>query len=83
MSISNGLSVVQLSQAITFAVVRRENGLQHIKKLLEEGESNVKRAAVALIRNVCRYPDLQPIIGTPRRPPDDGLPLAFVKCVTF
>lgn len=70
-SISNRLSLVQLSQAITFTIVRRENGLQHIKKMLEEGESNVKRTAVALIRNVCRYQDLQPVIGTPRHPPKD------------
>lgn len=75
-----------MSQAIAFTIVRRENGLQHIKKMLEEGESNVKQTAVALIRNVCRYRDLQPVIGTPRLPPEDTFPLAFegsVKYVTF
>lgn len=75
MSISKRSSLVQLSQAITFSVARRENGLQHIKNLLEEGESNVKGAAVALIRNVGRYQDLQPLIGTPRHPPEGSFPL--------
>lgn len=32
--------------------------------MLEEGERSVKRMAVGLIRNVCRYPDLQPVIGS-------------------
>lgn len=86
MSINKRLSLVQLSQAITFTIVQRENGLQHIKKMLEEGESNVKRTAVALIGNVCRYKELQPGIGTPRHPPKDRFPLAlagYVKYVTF
>lgn len=63
-SVSDRFSPLQLSQAITFTVVRREKGLQHISKMLEEGERNVKRMAVGLIRNVCRYPDLQPLIGS-------------------
>lgn len=86
MSFNKRSSLVQLSQAITFTIVQRENGLQHIKKMLEEGESNVKTAAVALIKNFCRYQGLQPVIGTPRHPPKDRFPLAFeehVKYVTF
>lgn len=51
-----------MSQAIAFTIVR-ENGLQHMKKVLQEGESNVKMAAISLIRNLSHYPKLQPDIG--------------------
>lgn len=51
-----------MNEAITFTIVQRENGLQHVKKMLEEGESNVKRTAIALIRNLSRYQDLHPDI---------------------
>ncbi|XP_026216905.1 plakophilin-2 [Anabas testudineus] len=50
-----------MSQAIAFTIVR-ENGLQHMKKVLQEGESNVKMAAISLIRNLSHYPKLQPDI---------------------
>lgn len=53
----------QVSEAIAFTIVRRENGLQHVKKVLQEGESDVKRAAAFLIKNLSRYPDLHPDIG--------------------
>ena len=53
----------QMSEAITFTIVQRENGLQHINKMLEEGESDVKRMAVSLIRNLSRYWELHPEIG--------------------
>lgn len=52
-----------MSEAITFTIVQRENGLQHVKKMLEEGESDVKRTAVSLIRNLSRYQELHPNIG--------------------
>lgn len=52
-----------MSEAITFTVAQRENGLQHVKKMLEEGESDVKRMAVSLIRNLSRYWELHPDIG--------------------
>uniref|UniRef100_A0A8C9YK04 Plakophilin 2 n=1 Tax=Sander lucioperca TaxID=283035 RepID=A0A8C9YK04_SANLU len=39
-----------------------ENGLQHVKKMLEEGESNVKRTAISLIKNLSRYQKLHPDI---------------------
>lgn len=62
--ISDVFSVAwQMNEAITFTIVQRENGLQHVKKMLEEGESNVKRTAIALIRNLSRYQDLHPDIG--------------------
>uniref|UniRef100_A0A3Q3VML0 Plakophilin 2 n=1 Tax=Mola mola TaxID=94237 RepID=A0A3Q3VML0_MOLML len=51
-----------MSEAITFTVAQRENGLQHVKKMLEEGESDVKRMAVSLIRNLSRYWELHPDI---------------------
>lgn len=44
--------------------MQRESGLHHVRKMLEEGEVDVKRTAVALIRNLSRYEELHPIIGT-------------------
>ncbi|GAA6228207.1 plakophilin-2 isoform X1 [Lates japonicus] len=51
-----------VSEAIAFTIVQRENGLQHVKKMLQEGESDVKRTAVSLIRNLSRYQELHPDI---------------------
>ncbi|XP_031169469.1 plakophilin-2 isoform X1 [Sander lucioperca] len=51
-----------VSEAIAFTIVQRENGLQHVKKMLEEGESNVKRTAISLIKNLSRYQKLHPDI---------------------
>ncbi|XP_073336829.1 plakophilin-2 [Pagrus major] len=51
-----------MNEAITFTIVQRENGLQHVKKMFEEGESDVKRTAIALIRNLSRYQELHPDI---------------------
>ncbi|XP_035537231.1 plakophilin-2 [Morone saxatilis] len=47
-----------LIEAISFTIVQRENGLQHVKKMLEEGESAVKRTAICLIKNLSRYHEL-------------------------
>lgn len=58
----------QLSEALAFSVVQRENGLQQVRKMLEDGEGNVKRAAVALVKNACRFQELHPVIGTGRLP---------------
>lgn len=52
-----------MTEAIAFTIVQRENGLHHIKNILEEGESDVKRTAVSLIRNLARYPELHPAIA--------------------
>ncbi|XP_034719175.1 plakophilin-2 isoform X1 [Etheostoma cragini] len=49
-----------VSEAIAFTIVQRENGLQHVKKMLEEGESDVKRTTVSLIKNLSRYQELHP-----------------------
>ncbi|XP_076578615.1 plakophilin-2 [Chaetodon auriga] len=51
-----------MNEAIAFTIVQRENGLQHVKKMLEEGESDVKRMAISLIRNLSRYQELHPAI---------------------
>lgn len=51
-----------VTEAIAFTIVQRENGLQHIKKMLEEGESDVKRTAISLIKNLSRYQELHPDI---------------------
>ncbi|XP_074481371.1 plakophilin-2 [Sebastes fasciatus] len=59
-NITAGNGVV--TEAIAFTIVQRENGLQHVKKMLEEGESNVKRMAISLIRNLSRYQELHPDI---------------------
>ncbi|CAJ1054912.1 plakophilin-2 [Xyrichtys novacula] len=51
-----------IAEAITFTIVKRENGLQHIKKMLEEGESDVRRTSISLIKNLSRYQELHPDI---------------------
>ncbi|KAL6116842.1 pkp2 [Pungitius sinensis] len=52
-----------VTEAIAFTIVQRENGLQHVRKMFEEGESNVKRTCISLIRNLSRYQELQPDIA--------------------
>lgn len=52
-----------MTEAVAFTVVQREGGLQHLKKVLEEGTSQVKRSAVFLIRNVSRYQGLLPDVA--------------------
>ncbi|XP_034381661.1 plakophilin-2 isoform X1 [Cyclopterus lumpus] len=59
-NITAGNGVV--TEAIVFTIVQRENGLQHVRKMLEDGESNVKRMAISLIRNLSRYQELHPDI---------------------
>ncbi|XP_029681183.1 plakophilin-2 [Takifugu rubripes] len=51
-----------LSEALAFSVVQRENGLQQVRKMLEDGEGDVKRTAVALVKNTCRFQELHPVI---------------------
>ncbi|XP_069556031.1 plakophilin-2 [Brachyistius frenatus] len=51
------------TEAIAFTIVQRENGLQHVKKILKEGESDAKRTAISLIRNLSRYQELLPAIA--------------------
>ncbi|XP_054480645.1 plakophilin-2 [Anoplopoma fimbria] len=51
-----------VTEAIAFTIVQRENGLQHVRKMLDEGESNVKRTAISLIKNLSRYQELHPDI---------------------
>ncbi|KAG7455898.1 hypothetical protein MATL_G00245970 [Megalops atlanticus] len=48
-----------VSRTMAHTIVQREGGLQKVKKMLEEGEPDVKRAAVSLLRNISRYPELQ------------------------
>ncbi|XP_044041402.1 plakophilin-2 [Siniperca chuatsi] len=59
-NITAGKGVV--TEAISFTIVQRENGLQHVQKMLEEGESDVKRTAISLIKNLSRYQELHPDI---------------------
>ncbi|KAM6896626.1 plakophilin-2 isoform 2-T2 [Lycodopsis pacificus] len=51
-----------VTEAIAVTIVQRENGLQHVRKMLEEGESNVKRVAISLVKNLSRYQELHPDI---------------------
>ncbi|KAF7662046.1 hypothetical protein LDENG_00247220 [Lucifuga dentata] len=51
-----------VTEAIAHTIVQRENGLQHLRKMLQEGESDVKKTAVSLIKNLSRYMELQPDI---------------------
>uniref|UniRef100_A0A8C6WQ70 Plakophilin 2 n=1 Tax=Neogobius melanostomus TaxID=47308 RepID=A0A8C6WQ70_9GOBI len=53
-----------VTEALCFTIVQRENGLQHIKKTLEEGDSEVRRSAVSLIRNLSRHKELHSEIVT-------------------
>lgn len=50
------------SESITFTIVQRENGLQHVKRMLEEGENDVKRTALSVVKNLSRYQELHPEI---------------------
>ncbi|XP_077355356.1 plakophilin-2 isoform X2 [Festucalex cinctus] len=51
-----------VTEAIAYTIVRRENGLQHVRKMLQVGERDVKRTAVSLIKNLSRFPELHPDI---------------------
>uniref|UniRef100_A0A3Q3LZJ9 Plakophilin 2 n=1 Tax=Mastacembelus armatus TaxID=205130 RepID=A0A3Q3LZJ9_9TELE len=51
-----------MSEAIAFTLVQQEKNLQHIKYILQEGEGDVKRTALSLIKNLSRYNELQPEI---------------------
>lgn len=39
-------------------IVQREGGLQQVKKVLQEGAEDVKRASVCLLKNLSRYKEL-------------------------
>ncbi|KAJ3612642.1 hypothetical protein NHX12_020909 [Muraenolepis orangiensis] len=47
-----------VTEAICYTVVQRENGLQPIRKMLQEGDRSVKRTAASLLRNLSRYKEL-------------------------
>ncbi|XP_061662941.1 plakophilin-2 [Syngnathoides biaculeatus] len=51
-----------VTKSIAYTIVRRENGLQHVRKMLLEGEREVKRTAVSLIKNLSRFFELHPDI---------------------
>ncbi|XP_028306925.1 plakophilin-2 [Gouania willdenowi] len=53
-----------MTEAIAFTIIQRENGLQHVKKVLSEGNNDVKKSVVLLIRNLSRYQELLPDIAT-------------------
>ncbi|XP_058481203.1 plakophilin-2 [Solea solea] len=59
-NITAGKGVV--SEAIAFTIVQRENGLQHVRKILREGESDVKKTTISLIKNLSRHEELHPDI---------------------
>ncbi|MCJ8736256.1 hypothetical protein PDJAM_G00256760 [Pangasius djambal] len=46
------------SQAMAHSIVQREGGLQQVKRVLQEGEEDVKRASVCLLKNMSRYKEL-------------------------
>ncbi|KAF3859605.1 hypothetical protein F7725_022004, partial [Dissostichus mawsoni] len=50
------------SESLVFTIVQRENGLQHVKRMLEEGENDVKRTALSVVKNLSRYQELHPEI---------------------
>ncbi|MFT7798290.1 plakophilin-2-like [Arapaima gigas] len=52
-NITAGNRMVSFTMAYT--IVRKENGLLQMKKVLREGEQDVKRTAVSLLRNISCY----------------------------
>ncbi|KAM3859005.1 plakophilin-2 [Diretmus argenteus] len=52
----------RVTEAIAHTIVQRENGLQQVKKMLQEGERDVKRTAVSLLKNLSRHRELHPDI---------------------
>ncbi|KAK3526373.1 hypothetical protein QTP70_025410 [Hemibagrus guttatus] len=48
----------KVSQGMAHTIVQREGGLQQVKKVLQEGEADVQRAAVCLLKNMSRYKEL-------------------------
>ncbi|KAI5100229.1 plakophilin-2 [Silurus meridionalis] len=48
----------EVSQAMAHTIIQREGGLQQVKKVLQNGEDDVKRAAVYLLKNLSRYKEL-------------------------
>ncbi|XP_054608664.1 plakophilin-2 isoform X2 [Dunckerocampus dactyliophorus] len=51
-----------MTEAIAYTIVHKENGLQHVRKVLQEGERDVRRTAVSLIKNLSRFSELHPDI---------------------
>lgn len=52
-----------MSKALAFTIVQEENGLLHIKKILQSEQSDVKKAAVFLLKNLARNHELHLPIG--------------------
>uniref|UniRef100_A0A8C4RZ11 Plakophilin 2 n=1 Tax=Erpetoichthys calabaricus TaxID=27687 RepID=A0A8C4RZ11_ERPCA len=44
-----------ISYAIAETIVQKENGLQHIRRMLHSSEPGVQKAAASLLRNMSRY----------------------------
>ncbi|XP_039617598.1 plakophilin-2 [Polypterus senegalus] len=47
-----------ISYAIAETIVQKENGLQHIRRMLHSSEPGVQKAAASLLRNMSRYYEL-------------------------
>ncbi|XP_060770294.1 plakophilin-2 isoform X2 [Neoarius graeffei] len=47
-----------VSHAMAYSIGQKEGGLQQVKKVLQEGEDEVKRASVCLLKNMSRYKGL-------------------------
>ncbi|KAM8883746.1 plakophilin-2 [Synchiropus picturatus] len=47
-----------MTEAIATAIVRRENGLQHVKKMLAGSEDILRKTTISLIKNISRYREL-------------------------
>ncbi|KAK2858952.1 hypothetical protein Q5P01_003572 [Channa striata] len=48
----------EASKAIAFTIVKKESGLQHLKKILQGEQKDVKTPAIFLIKNLSRYVEL-------------------------
>ena len=47
-----------MSQAVAHIIVLRENGLQQVKKMLQEGEEEMRTVSLSLLKNLSRYKEL-------------------------
>ncbi|KAG2460057.1 PKP2 protein, partial [Polypterus senegalus] len=53
----------KISYAIAETIVQKENGLQHIRRMLHSSEPGVQKAAASLLRNMSRYYELHKELG--------------------
>ncbi|XP_065380089.1 plakophilin-2 isoform X2 [Macaca fascicularis] len=66
--------------SVAQAVVQKENGLQHTRKMLHVGDLSVKKTAISLLRNLSRNLSLQNEIAMPPTKQVKLLPSSCTLC---